>query len=215
MDRRRALRNIGLTTGFVVASPALLSLLQSCTAEQASWIPEFFTPEEGIVLTNIVDIIIPKTDTPSASEVNVPQFIDKYIVEVEFEEDQKRYKKRMAGLVNQLKAKYSQDVADITAEQYEEIVAENLKVSGDKRDELNKRISIEGNEIKMDQAEVEEQDNEALAFGMINDLRWTTINAFKNSQKIGEEVLAYDPVPGVYNGCVSLEEVTQGRVWSL
>lgn len=215
MDRRRALRNIGLTTGFVAASPALLSLLQSCTAEKASWIPEFFTPEEGTALTNIVDVIIPKTDTPSASEVNVPQFIDKYIIEVEFEEDQKRYKKRMEGLVKQLKAKYSEDLADITPEQYEEIVADNLKVDGDKREDLNKRISVEGNEINLDKAEKEEQDNEALAFGMINDLRWTTINAFKNSQKIGEEVLAYDPVPGVYNGCVPLEEVTQGKAWSL
>jgi len=215
MDRRRALRNIGLTTGFVVASPALLNLLQSCTAEKASWIPEFFTPEEGIALTNIVDVIIPKTDTPSASEVNVPQFIDKYIVEVEFEEDQKRYKTRMAGLVAQLKAKYNQDLADITPEQYEEIVAENLKVNGDKRDELNKRISVEGNEIDLDKAEKVEQDNEALAFGMINDLRWSTINAYKNSQKIGEEVLAYDPVPGLYNGCMPLEEATQGRSWSL
>ncbi len=215
MDRRRALRNIGLTTGFVAASPALLNLLQSCTAEQATWTPEFFTPEEGIVLTNIVDVIIPKTDTPSASEVNVPQFIDKYIVEVEFEEDQKRYKRRMEGLVNHLKSKFGDDVASITPEQYEEIVAENLKVSGDKRDDLNKRISIEGNEIELDEAKKQEQDNEALAFGMINDLRWTTINAFKNSQRIGEEVLAYDPVPGIYNGCASLEEVTQGRAWSL
>src|SRR5690606_37201440 len=128
MDRRRALRNIGLTTGFVAASPALLSLLQSCTAEKASWVPQFFTPEEGIVLTNIVDVIIPKTDTPSASEVNVPQFIDQYVKEVEFEDGQKRYKKRMAGLVEQLKSKYNQHVADITAQQYEEIVAENLKV---------------------------------------------------------------------------------------
>jgi len=215
MDRRRALRNIGLTTGFVAASPALLSLLQSCTAEKASWIPEFFTPEEGIVLTNIVDIIIPKTDTPSASEVNVPQFIDKYIVEVEFEEDQKRYKKRMAGLVNHLKSKFGDDIASITPEQYEEVVAENLKVSGDKRDDLNKRISIEGNEIELDNAEKQEQDNEALAFGMINDLRWTTINAYKNSQKIGEEVIAYDPDPGIYNGCASLDELIQSRAWSL
>src|SRR5690606_1332868 len=170
MDRRRALRNIGLTTGFVVASPAFMSLLQSCTTEKASWIPEFFTPEEGTVLTNIVDIIIPKTDTPSASEVNVPQFIDKYIVEVEFEEDQKRYKRRMQGLVNQLKAKYSEDVADITPEQYEEIVAENLKVTGDKRDDLNKRIRVEGNEIDMGESEKVEQDNEALACGMINEI---------------------------------------------
>lgn len=215
MDRRRALRNIGLTTGFVAASPALLSMLQSCTAEKASWVPQFFTPEEGIVLTNIVDVIIPKTDTPSASEVNVPQFIDQYVKEVEFEDGQKRYKKRMAGLVEQLKSKYNQDVADITAEQYEEIVAENLKVDAQKRKDLNKRISVEGNEIELEGAEKADQDNEALAFGMINDLRWTTINAFKNSQKIGEEVLAYDPVPGVYNGCVSLEEVTQGKAWSL
>src|SRR5690606_39516426 len=126
---------------------------------------------------------IPKTDTPSASEVNVPQFIDKYIVEVEFEEDQKRYKKRMAGLVNHLKSKFGDDIASISPEQYEEVVAENLKVSGDKRDDLNKRISIEGNEIELDEAKKQEQDNEALAFGMINDLRWTTINAFKN--KIG------------------------------
>lgn len=215
MDRRRALRNIGLTTGFVAASPALLSMLQSCTTEKASWVPQFFTPEEGIVLTNIVDVIIPKTDTPSASEVNVPQFIDQYVKEVEFEDGQKRYKKRMAGLVEQLKSKYNQDVADITAEQYEEIVAENLKVDAQKRKDLNKRISVEGNEIELEGAEKADQDNEALAFGMINDLRWTTINAFKNSQKIGEEVLAYDPVPGVYNGCVSLEEVTQGKAWSL
>lgn len=215
MDRRRALRNIGLTTGFVAASPALLSLLQSCTAEKASWIPEFFTPEEGIALTNIVDVIIPKTDTPSASEVNVPQFIDRYIIEVEFEKDQKRYKRRMAGLVNQLKSKYNEDLSEITAEQYEEIVADNLKVKGDKRKELNERISIEGNEVELDNAEKKEEDNEALAFGMINDLRWTTINAWKNSQKIGEEVLAYDPVPGIYNGCVPLEEVTQGKAWSL
>lgn len=215
MDRRRALRNIGLTTGFVAASPALLNLLQSCTAEKASWIPEFFTPEEGIALTNIVDVIIPKTDTPAASEVNVPQFIDKYILEVEFEKDQKRYKRRMAGLVNQLKSKYNDDLSSITAQEYEEIVADNLKVKGDKRADLNERISIEGNEVELDKAEKVEQDNEALAFGMINDLRWTTINAYKNSQKIGEEVLAYDPVPGVYNGCVPLEEVTQGKAWSL
>ncbi|EIJ38545.1 gluconate 2-dehydrogenase subunit 3 family protein [Galbibacter orientalis] len=215
MDRRRALRNIGLTTGFVVATPTLLSMLQSCTADKATWVPEFFTPEEGVALTNIVDVIIPETDTPSASQVNVPQFIDKYVKEVESDEAQARYRKRMAGLVNQLKATYNEDLNDITPEQYEEIVAANLKVSEDKKKDLNKRISIEGNEVEIGTTENKVEDNEALAFGMINDLRWSTINAFKNSQKIGEEVLAYDPIPGVYNGCMPVEEATGGRAWSL
>ncbi|MCM5662563.1 gluconate 2-dehydrogenase subunit 3 family protein [Galbibacter mesophilus] len=215
MDRRKALRNIGLTTGFVVASPTLLSMLQSCTEDKATWVPKFFTEEEGVVLTNIVDIIIPKTDTPSASEVNVPQFIDQYILEVDTDEAQEKYRQKMAGLVNQLKAKYGDDVSDITPEQYEEIVAENLKVDENKRKDLNKRISIEGNEVEIGTTENMVQDNEALAYGMINDLRWSTINAFKNSQLIGEEVLAYDPVPGVYNGCLPVEEATQGKAWSL
>ncbi|QLE00888.1 gluconate 2-dehydrogenase subunit 3 family protein [Galbibacter sp. BG1] len=215
MDRRKALRNIGLTTGFVVASPTLLSMLQSCTEDKATWTPTFFTEEEGVVLTNIVDIIIPKTDTPSASEVNVPQFLDQYVLEVETEEAQKEYRKKMAGLANQLKSKYGDDVSDITPEQYEEIVAENLKVDESKRKDLNDRISIEGNEVEIGTTENKVQDNEALAFGMINDLRWSTINAYKNSQQIGEEVLAYDPVPGVYIGCLPLDETTQGKAWSL
>ena len=81
MKRREALKNLGLATGFVVASPSIISLLQSCTAEAKTWTPVFLSVEEGVVLANLVDIILPKTDIPSATEVNVPQFIDKYIHE--------------------------------------------------------------------------------------------------------------------------------------
>jgi hypothetical protein len=42
-----------------------------------------------------------------------------------------------------------------------------------------------------------------------------SIWAYKTSQKIGEEVLAYDPIPGKLQGCISLEEATGGKVWSL
>ena len=34
MNRRKALRNIGLGTGFVVLSSPLLTMLQGCTAEK-------------------------------------------------------------------------------------------------------------------------------------------------------------------------------------
>ncbi|MCX2678835.1 gluconate 2-dehydrogenase subunit 3 family protein [Galbibacter sp. EGI 63066] len=214
MNRRKALRNIGLTTGFVVATPTLVSMLQSCTADKATWVPEFFTAEEGIALTNIVDVIIPKTDTPSASEVNVPQFLDKYVKEVESDETQAEYRKKMAGLVKQLKADYNENLAEITPEEYEDIVVKNLKAE---RKEGTNRVIIEGKEVDMDMGSESgaAENNQALAYSMVNDLRWSTINAYKNSQKIGEEVLAYDPVPGVYTGCMPVEEATQGKAWSL
>ena len=81
MKRREAIRNIGLTTGFVVATPSIFSLLQSCKTDVATWTPSFLTQEEGIMVKNIVDVILPKTEIPSASELNVPEFIDKYMNE--------------------------------------------------------------------------------------------------------------------------------------
>src|SRR5690606_532829 len=68
----------GLSLGYVVAIPTLISIVQSCKKErELEWTPDFFTPEQGAVLIQLVDIILPKTDTPSASEVQVHLFIDR------------------------------------------------------------------------------------------------------------------------------------------
>ena len=83
MKRRAALKNLGLATGFFAITPSVVSLLQSCTSNAEAWVPELFTEEQGRVLTKLVDIILPKTESlPSANELNVPQFIDKYYQQV-------------------------------------------------------------------------------------------------------------------------------------
>ncbi|MGB3142679.1 MAG: gluconate 2-dehydrogenase subunit 3 family protein, partial [Maribacter sp.] len=75
MDRRRVLKNMGLSLGYIVATPTLLGIVQSCKSEPAiTWTPEFLTNDQGAVLTKLVDIILPKTDTPSASEVQADIF---------------------------------------------------------------------------------------------------------------------------------------------
>jgi len=56
---------------------------------------------------------------------------------------------------------------------------------------------------------------EGVAQAMINSLRRLAVFSFKNSEVIGETVLAYAPVPGEQKGCVSIEEATGGRAWSL
>ena len=79
MDRRIALKNMGLALGYTVATPTLISIIQSCKTEKAlDWTPDFFSKDEGSVITHLVDIILPKTDTPSASEVQVNLFIDRF-----------------------------------------------------------------------------------------------------------------------------------------
>ena len=100
MDRRKALKNMGVALGYTVATPTLLSIMQSCKSEPSfDWQPDFFSLEEGRALTQLVDIILPKTDTPSASDVQVHLFIDRFAAEVMTSEQQSFWKMVTKGFI--------------------------------------------------------------------------------------------------------------------
>ena len=79
MKRRDALKGLGLSIGYVIATPTVISMLHSCQTNANQWVPEFLTVDEGVVIKNLVDLMLPKTDlSPGALEVNVPKFLDLY-----------------------------------------------------------------------------------------------------------------------------------------
>jgi len=47
-------------------------------------------------------------------------------------------------------------------------------------------------------------------FKMLKDL---TYEGYFTSEKVGKEVLRFDPIPGSYQGCIPLEDV--GRLWTI
>ncbi|WP_268224781.1 gluconate 2-dehydrogenase subunit 3 family protein [Sinomicrobium oceani] len=213
MQRREVIKNIGLSLGFVAATPTLMSILQSCTSDpKVTWTPEFFTQEEGSVLSKMVDVILPKTDDlPGAAELNVPQFIDKYIKEVYSPEDQKLAKDGMRAFTAKLGVEDPKDLPGVKDKDVEKIIADALSLGEDQRRDLDRKLRAYKDSD--DGAAPENQD--ALVFGFVKDVRGKTIYGFKISEYIGEEVLAYDPIPGKQQGCISLEEATGGKLWSL
>ena len=58
-------------------------------------------------------------------------------------------------------------------------------------------------------------DAEPAAFALTREIRSLAVKAYKGSEYIGEQVLAYAPVPGQQKGCVDLMEATGGKAWSL
>ena len=198
MKRREALKNLGLATGFFVATPSIISLLQSCTAEASAWTPEFLNVEEGVVLTNLVDTFLPKTDIPSATEVNVPQFIDKYINEVMEDDEQAQIKTAFGTIISVLKPNAEDSINKVTEADYKALLDNHMLL----KDEV-------------DQEREDNPDSEAMTKSeFLNDLKWMTINAYKTTEQIGEQVLAYDPIPGAHY-CGDLQELTGGKSWSL
>ena len=215
MDRRKALKNMGLSLGYVVATPTLLSIVQSCKQEKVlAWTPDFFTKDEGAALSQLVDIILPKTDTPSASEVQVDIFIDRFAAQVMEKEQQDFVKMSMGKFLDKaLKDSGKEKVGDLTPEDLEPALAAALKVT--KEDEVKHFEAINSYNEAIAKGEPAELDDTISNFAFANNLRGMTIWGYKSSEYVGEELLVYLPVPGEYVGCGDLQELTQGKAWSL
>lgn len=195
MKRRDALKNLGLAVGYTAIIPSAFSILQSCQSEKKLWTPLFFSNEEGIVIENLVDIILPKTKKiPGALDVNVPEFIDLYASKVYVGEDLEAYRLGIASIMEELPIPDT-GAKDLKTEHYEALLSKYLRANKEQR----KQYELD----------------EHVTYMALANLRGQAVWAFKTSEEIGENVLAYDPIPGVQKGCISLEEATGGKDWSL
>jgi|SRR6056300_667407 hypothetical protein len=190
MERRIALKNIGKAFGFAVATPTVLSILESCgSVDTASWTPAYFSAEEGSFLTKAVDVLLPKTDTPSASEVNVHVFMDKLIAETYNEEAKARVRKG-----------------------FDAFTAAILSISG-----ASSLVSVSEAQIDEAYQALYGERTDAIgaeAYGFAGQFRGMVIDAYKSSEYVGENVLAYLPVPGEYIPCDDLDTLTGGVAWA-
>lgn len=188
MDRRKALLKMGMSMGYVVAAPTFLTILQSCKEEKVvSWAPTFFSEKQAVVLINVVDAILPKTDTPSASEANVHVFLDQFVNEVMETKQQKQFKTTIDKLAEiALKSSGKNEIKEVIPEDVTPVL----------------RAALES-----------PNENKELAF--VKNIRDLTIWAYKCNEYIGEEVLAYLPVPGQYVPCDTIENLTNGKAWSI
>lgn len=197
MDRRKALKGLGLSLGYVIATPTLVSMLQSCKTDAATWSPTFFTSDEGVIIKNLIDHMLPKTETsPGALEVNVPEFLDLYASKVYTKDQQNSFKDGISAIMTKLNIS-NKKISDLNKDDYDALLAKYLKAS-----------KTELEEFKLN-------DDHTQVLNALQGLRGAAIWAYKTSEQVGETVLAYDPVPGKQLGCISLEEATGGKAWSL
>ncbi|MCK8523464.1 gluconate 2-dehydrogenase subunit 3 family protein [Aquimarina sp. D1M17] len=212
MKRREAIRNIGITAGALAVTPTMLSILQSCTREiQLTWTPELLSEDEAKVLDQLVDLIIPETENiPGAKALNVPMFVDRFVNNASKEEEAYMFKK-IAGMFNDnLGISEENPVKKIKTETYDALLAKYLKSSKEQQEAYEEEMEqLTGPE------DLDKVSKDALFFTYLSWIRGLSIWGFKTSEEIGKNVLAYLPVPGEQVGCDSLENLTQGRDWSL
>lgn len=189
IDRKEAIKRTGLLLGGVIFAPNILGVLNGCTATPGEWNSEIFTEAQATLISSLSDVILPADDeTPSASEVGVPQFIESMVGEVYTEEQRTEF---LEGL-------------DEFAEEYHsQLQSEYIESAEDQRYEF----TYHQNKIAL---EAEPENDERTPF--ILTFKELVLLGYFTSEEGATQVLRYEPVPGRYEGCMPVEEV--GRTWA-
>lgn len=214
MKRRQALKNIGLGAGIFIVGPSTLSLLQSCKNEpEYDWQPTFLSASHGFALQRILDVILPATDTPGASDLNIAQFIDSYMDQVADENRQARFEQSAGSFSKAFKAEYEKEQGEGKDEEFENLIKKYLKATPAEKEKYAKR-NTETQDAQKQESDME-IDPDAGAYAYLTTVREMGIWAWKNSEEIGENVLWYDPIPGQYIPCGPVSELGNGKAMSL
>jgi len=195
INRREALFRTAYLVGSTLTIPALLS---GCQNEPPSpletWKPTFFSADEGKVVAQISEHIFPGLgEGPGAIDIQVYEFIDHMHQECQSVEEGKAVKAGLAALEAEAQQKHQKAFIDLSAEEQINLLQPLYKASREYDD--------------LDEDERPDLDPYFHTF------KWLTFNGVFTSEVGIKSYLAYDPIPGEWKGCISLDE-TEGKVWA-
>ncbi|MEM9835421.1 MAG: gluconate 2-dehydrogenase subunit 3 family protein [Bacteroidota bacterium] len=204
MNRREILRYAALATGAAVSAPLASAFLSGCKSEAAAavvpYVPQFFTPEQYAFIVKFADTIIPRTDTPGASDVGVPEMIDRMVNDVYNLENQEEIKTGLTMLMAKMNA-------------------DNQALGQFAEGDDNQRFDyLKGQDeyYKNPETDWEAQTEDAqLLRDAYFALKQSVVAHYFGSEAVATTQLAYLPVPGEYVPCGDLQELTGGVAWAI
>jgi hypothetical protein len=197
MNRREALQQAAWLMGGAISAPAILGVLNGCTAKpSAQWKPVFLSDAQGAVVAEVAEIMIPRTSTPGAQDIGVPGFIDLMLKDAYPKADQQRFLSGLAQLDEQAQRAHGESF---------------LKLQAAQRAALVQKLHDEAASVerRLDPPPDEAQRPFVL---MMKEL---SMLGFFTSQAGATQVLQYAAVPGAYRACIPVSEAGNGKTWAV
>lgn len=190
MKRREILKYTAFMTGAAVSLPLMSTILSGCKTDAVTATSDFklnfFSSDEFKFVKGLVDTILPKTDSPAASEVGVHKMIDSMVGTTYQEDAIKKYREGFDAFVSYLKTQSGD--------------SEFGKLTQEKKIEILKALDASA-------------DNPIPRAAYL-ELKQQTIAYYLNTEEIGTKFLNYLPVPGEYDACIDLADVG-GKAWAI
>jgi hypothetical protein len=199
MNRREALQKAGLALGYAISASSIFGVLNGCKARpELDYKPDFFTEDQALTISELAEIILPKTTTPGAHDAGVPGFIDSMVKEVYSKEQQEKFLKDLTAFDEEANKTYGSNFGLCKHE-------DQLAYVKKKHDEAIGSVGKAGAEGWWNSGNGNEMP-------FIIKVKELTIIGFFTSEPGATEVLQYNQVPGPFQGCVPLQKV--GKAWA-
>lgn len=191
MKRRDALGRVALLMGGALSAPTMLAFLEGCkqAGDTATGITFPFPAERKNLVSEIAEIIIPKTDTPGAKDAKVGEFVEMMLKDCYPERDQSSFNKGLEELEKKdfLKASPEEQTKILT--EMEAATKEEMAKAGEEK----KKYTEAGKEYS---------DAGVPFFRLMKEL---TLLGYFTSEPGATQALEYVAVPGRYDGCIDMK----------
>lgn len=185
LSRRAALTRLAWLGGASITAPVWSSILTACNTAGDAYTSSVLSPDQFTLMTRLVDIIIPETDTPGALAAGVPVFIDQILEKVYDEADRQRF---IAGLV------YIDQVGmDVDMKPFVQI-------------DSTLQLSLMGDLERTARTYTRQGPKDIPIFAEVKNL---AMNGYFTSEIGATQALKYVAIPGAYKGCEPLSEYPQ------
>jgi len=199
MNRREAIQKAALTLGYAISASAAFGVLHGCKAKpDLVYKPDFFTDEQALTVSELSEIILPRTTTPGAKDAGVPGFIDGLLKDVYTKEQQAKFLSGLSTFEEEAKKNYGDNFGSLNN-------GDQLAFVKKKHHEAMRSIGAAGVEGWWNSGNEKETP-------FVITIKELTILGFFTSEPGATQVLQYNQVPGPFQGCVPLEKV--GKAWA-
>lgn len=190
MNRRDAIKRAALLSGYAITASAMTGILQSCEqAEQKDiWQPSFFDQDQINTLAEMTETILPRTETPGAKDVGVHQFLDTFIKEVKYDNEQQLILKGLERANADCQAVYGYRFEECTPSEKEQLLQRYDELTA-----IDKEAPNDPNAVDMGK--------------FFKELKGMTMFAYFTSAEIAKNHFHYEPIPGKFEGCIDLASI--------
>ena len=195
MDRREAIKRVGLLMGGALSASTVAGVLGGCQAGPSAggFEPMILTDGRDEMVATIAELIIPETDTPGARAARVHEFIDQMLHEWYEDEERHHFLIELSTVDQKARERYDRPFLDLSEAQQTELLTQ---------------LEAEGI-AWMETPDIDGRDPDKPPFFVV--MKGLTLFGYYTSEIGATQELRVMPM-GQYRGDVPFDEI--GRAWA-